>query len=73
MNINCATDGDSVNNPTDHSLHGKGHDFFSSIPGLIFYPENLVLPRIAGSSMGHVVDPAKRESEIDGSASEFCV
>ncbi len=39
----------------------------------LFYPENLVLPRIAGSSMGHVVDPAKRESEIDGSALEFCV
>ena len=26
-----------------------------------------------GSSTRHVVDPAKRESEIDGSAFEFCV
>ncbi len=32
-----------------------------------------MMNRIAGSSMGHVVDPAKRESEIDGSALEFCV
>jgi hypothetical protein len=42
-------------------------------PYLEFILKNLFLPRIAGSSMGHVVDPVKRESEIDGSALEFCV
>jgi len=40
-----------------------------------FILKNLVLPRLKGrgSSIVHVVDPAKRESEIDGSALEFCV
>jgi hypothetical protein len=37
-----------------------------------FALKNLVLPRDAGSSMGHAC-PALRELEIDGSALEICV
>jgi hypothetical protein len=39
---------------------------------IYFVLKNLVLPRNAGSSMGHAC-PALRESEFSGFALEFCV